>query len=318
MSDDYLSRLRAELLRAGAAQAPRRRRPLPAIRLGPVVAVAAVALLVAAIVLTVPGERRDDLPSQVSGGSVRLTYRVQSGDPTAAAQIMRARLKHAGVAAELTVGDRTLAITAPRAVSQAVNTLTVPGRFAIYDWERSVLGPDGRPAPRDPAVTGGPGAGQLAALTEEEARARAAKRAGALAVHADHGWFTLGGDAPLTNADLSSVRAGEDPMGGNPVVQLDLTSAGQQAFTTLTRELAERGADHSGGGDPLQTSQHFALVLDDRLLSTPFINWREVPEGIDGSEGVYIPDLPTPERARLTAALLSAGPLAASLQPVSG
>jgi SecD/SecF fusion protein len=199
-----------------------------------------------------------------------------------------------------------------------VTTLTATGRFGIYDWERSVLGANGRPSPADPAVTGGPGAGQVAALTETEARSRADLRPGARALEADGGWFTLGGDPALTNTDVASARADKDPTTGAPVVAADLTPAGQRAFTTLTRELAERGADQSLGGDPLQSSQHLALVLDDRIISTPYINWRESPDGIDGAEGAYLSGLLTPEQAQLTAAVLNAGPLPAGLQPAPG
>ena len=125
-------------------------------------------------------------------------------------------------------------------------------------------------------------------------------------------------DPALTNTDVASARADKDPTTGAPVVEVDLTPAGRRAFTTLTRALAERGADQSQGGDPLQSSQHLALVLDDRIISTPFINWREVPDGIDGAEGAYLSGLLTPEQARLTAALLNAGPTPADLQRVPG
>ena len=313
MSSDYLSRLRAELLRAGAAEQPRRRRARTVARLRPLAAAAAVAVLVVTVVLALSGERRDEIPVQGSSETATLTYRVQTGDATGAAQIMRERLNAAGITAEVTVGDRTLTIAAPRAAHTAVTALTAPGRLAIYDWERSVLGPDGRSAPTDPAVTGGPGAGQVAALTEAEARSRADKRPGARAVQAETGWFTLGGDAALTNADVASARAEEDPAGG-PAVALDLTPAGQQAFTTLTRELARRGAEQSGSGDPLQTSQHLALVLDDQIISTPFINWREAPVGIDGADGAHMAGLRTLDHAQQTAVLLNSGPLPAILQ----
>ena len=180
-----------------------------------------------------------------------------------------------------------------------------------------MLGPDGRPSPTDPAVTGGPGAGQAAALTETEARSRADQRPGARALQAEGGWFTLGGDAALTNTDVASARAGKDAT-GDPIVELHLTPAGQRTFTTLTRELAQRGADQAHGGDPLQSSLHLALVLDDRIISTPYINWRESPDGIDGAEGAFVSGLLTPEQAQLTAALPNAGPLPASLHPVPG
>jgi SecD/SecF fusion protein len=101
---------------------------------------------------------------------------------------------------------------------------------------------------------------------------------------------------------------------GDPAVTVDLAPRGQHAFTTLTRELAQRGRPDGGrSSDPLRTAQHLALVIDNRIMSTPYINWREAPDGIDGTRGASI-SVPTPEQARVTAALLSAGPLPSSLQ----
>ncbi len=217
----------------------------------------------------------------------------------------------------MTAGDGTLTINAQDAARADVAALTAPGHLAIYDWEDSVLGPDGRPSPTDPAVTGNPGAGQDASLREAEARTRAAKNPDGHAVQAERWWFALGGAPALTNADVASARADKDPAGA-PTVSFELTPPGQRAFTTLTRELARRGARYSLGGDPLQTSQHLAFVLDDRLISVPFINWQQAPDGIDGAEGASMSGLSSPRQAQLTAALLSAGPLPGALEPTSG
>jgi SecD/SecF fusion protein len=51
-------------------------------------------------------------------------------------------------------------------------------RLAFYDWESKVIGPDGRPAPGDPAVTGGPDAGGAGSLSLYDAVLRAAARPG--------------------------------------------------------------------------------------------------------------------------------------------
>jgi SecD/SecF fusion protein len=51
-------------------------------------------------------------------------------------------------------------------------------RLAFYDWESTVIGPDGRPAPGDPAVTGGPEAGRAGSLSLYDAVLRAAARPG--------------------------------------------------------------------------------------------------------------------------------------------
>jgi SecD/SecF fusion protein len=48
--------------------------------------------------------------------------------------------------------------------------------LAFYDWEANVIGPDGRPAPGDPRVTGGPRAGRAGAISMYDAVLRAARR----------------------------------------------------------------------------------------------------------------------------------------------
>lgn len=49
-------------------------------------------------------------------------------------------------------------------------------RVAFYDWEPNVIGPGGRRAPGDPAVTGGRKAGRAGALSLYDAVLRAARR----------------------------------------------------------------------------------------------------------------------------------------------
>jgi hypothetical protein len=49
-------------------------------------------------------------------------------------------------------------------------------RLAFYDWEANVIGPTGRPAPTDPAVTGGVSAGRAGGLSLYDAVLRAARR----------------------------------------------------------------------------------------------------------------------------------------------
>jgi len=62
MSSDYISRLHAELLRAGATEPAARRRARAVRGLRPPAAAAVVAALVAALVLTLPGLRHDEQP----------------------------------------------------------------------------------------------------------------------------------------------------------------------------------------------------------------------------------------------------------------
>jgi SecD/SecF fusion protein len=66
----------------------------------------------------------------------------------------------------------------------------------------------------------------------------------------------------------------------------------------------------------MQALQHIAIVLDDRIASVPFIDFRQVPDGIDGREGAQIQGGLTPERTRQIAAILNSGPMPATLAPV--
>ena len=116
---------------------------------------------------------------------------------------MRERLATADVRdARVSAAGGTLTITAPASARADVAALTAPGRFAIYDWEASVLGPRGVPAPGDAKVTGGQDAGVRARDLEGRsgrARGQVVRALGG----ASDGWFALGGTPALTNADLS-------------------------------------------------------------------------------------------------------------------
>jgi preprotein translocase subunit SecD len=56
-------------------------------------------------------------------------------------------------------------------------------------------------------------------------------------------------------------------------------------------------------------------VIDDRIVSAPFVDYRQVPNGMNGSNGGQIQGGLTDQTAHQTAALLSAGPLPAELSP---
>ena len=329
MNSDYIPRLRAELLRAGATEQARWRGLRPARALRPLAAAAALALIVVAVVLALPDRRGGETPAEQPAGAVHLTYRVApAGDATArqAAQVMRERLEAAGVpgAGVSVSSSESLTITAPERAREDVTALAKRGRLAIYDWERSVLGPRGAPDATDTDVTGGPDAARAAAITRAEAEARVARRprgghvVRALSV-APEGWFALGAGPAISNADIERAARAVDPVYRDPIVTLDFTARGQTAFTTLTRELARRGAARAGDGvGRLEALQHFVIVLDDQIVSAPFIDFRHAPDGIDGASGAQIQGDLTSQTARRIAALLSAGPLAADLVPESG
>ena len=304
MSSDYIPRLRAELLRAAERRQPRWRSLVPPLR--PLVAAAAVALIVVAVVVAV--DRGG------SGSSDEFEYTVAGGASEQAAEVMRERLELGGVrGATVSVGsDGRLAIDAPPESRAAVAALTRPGEFGIYDWEASVLGPDGMPAPGDPAVTGGENAGMGAVTSRQQAETRAAAAPGGGRVvralgGSEERWYALGGEPALTSADVASAEPTIDPFIELPAVAIAFTERGRTAFETLTRGIAERGAD-------VREWQHLVMVFDDEIVNVPYINYSEAPDGIDGASGAQISDISS-QTARWMSAMLVSGPLPAELLP---
>jgi preprotein translocase subunit SecD len=300
MSSDYIARLRSELLRAGASEQPRWRPARVARGLRPLAVTAVAALVAVAVVLALADGGNDETAVDQAAGSLRLTYRVE-GPVAATADVMRERLSAAGVdGADVSVSATgSLTISAPADARADVTALEQTGRLAFYDWERSVLGPVGEPAPK------------------AEAEARAARSPGARVVRAENAapdaWFALGGRPALTDADIASAEPGVDES-TRPVVTIEFTDSGKVAFGELTRGVAQRGSERAAPGeDPIEAAQHFAIVLDDRIVSTPFIDFRESPDGIHGADGAMIEAGLTPETARRMAAILSSGPLPGKL-----
>jgi SecD/SecF fusion protein len=84
---------------------------------------------------------------------------------------------------------------------------------------------------------------------------------------------------------LSGTKADFGP-NGNPIVLLQFTNHGSNQFQKITRDEAQRGQSiyNLGGkqGNYLNYVQHFAIVLDGVLQSTPYIDFKQNPDGIPG------------------------------------
>jgi len=325
MSSDYIPRLRRELLRAGETTHVRRRRPGLARGLAPLAAAtAALAAMVVVGVLASPAGQSDETAIQRAADGASLTYRVAPASAAAAeqtAKVMRARLAAMGIDdahVSVSAGGASLTVAAPASARADVSALTQRGRVAFYDWERSVLGPGGTPAPADESVTGGPDAGRAAGLTRPEAEARAARVPGAHVVRApdfagDY-WFVLGGEPGVSDADIARARPSSDPRTHEPIVLLEFTGPGETAFTAMTQDVARRGADRAAdGASALEANQHFAIVIDDQIVSVPYIEFRMAPGGLSGAAGAQILGGLTERDARAMAAIVTTGPLPAEL-----
>jgi SecD/SecF fusion protein len=131
-------------------------------------------------------------------------------------------------------------------------------------------------------------------------------------------WWVLRDRPGLSGTDIKNPEQNFDQtLGNEPIVTFNFTSQGRKAFQNITRKVAERGADNAFGGNPENTSQHFAIALDNELVSAPLINWRENPDGIDGSTGAQISGGFTLQSAQDLAKTLKIGALPLKLTLVS-
>jgi hypothetical protein len=132
-------------------------------------------------------------------------------------------------------------------------------------------------------------------------------------------WYVVNDNPVLTGNDLRNPRQEFESQGqGAPDVAFDFTSHGREVFERVTKEIAKRGENLARPGVRKQdTLQHFAIVLDDQLITTPTIDWLQYPEGINAKHGSEITGGFTLTSAQKLAAELQAGALPLRLELVS-
>jgi len=131
-------------------------------------------------------------------------------------------------------------------------------------------------------------------------------------------WWVIQDRPGLSGTDIKNPEQTADTnLGNEPIVTFNFTKKGRAAFHAITRKVAERGADNAFGGNPIETSQHFAIALDNELVSAPYINWKENPDGIDGATGAQISGSFTIKSAQDLAKILKIGALPLKLTEVS-
>src|SRR5215210_2301006 len=130
-------------------------------------------------------------------------------------------------------------------------------------------------------------------------------------------------DRPELSGDEITNPKQQTDQGGAPNVTFDFTGDGQEAFQKVTSRIAQRGAAQAPvgacntpqGGDPY--SDHFAIVLDNAIVSRPIINFCENPDGIDGRNGAQISGSFSLQEAQDLAKFLQIGALPVKLSLVS-
>src|SRR4051794_32297164 len=131
-------------------------------------------------------------------------------------------------------------------------------------------------------------------------------------------WFVLHDNPELKGTDLKDPKQNYDPQTNEPIVTFNFTGKGRDAFQSVTKRLAERGQLKQVPGQPVENSfQTFAIVLDGKVVSRPFIDYRENPDGVDGRTGAQISGGFNTSEAQDLADVLKTGALPITLKPIS-
>jgi SecD/SecF fusion protein len=153
-------------------------------------------------------------------------------------------------------------------------------------------------------------------------RARAVENAsGKVTKQSPNSWFVIK-DAPvLTGADVKNpTQSFDEGAGGTgaPNVTFGFTGHGKSVFEKVTKEIAHRGQEAQLPGVGKEAAQqHFAVVLDEQLITTPSIDYTKYPEGIDAATGSQISGGFTITSAQELANELQSGALPIKLEPIS-
>ncbi|MGI9185863.1 MAG: protein translocase subunit SecD [Solirubrobacteraceae bacterium] len=127
-------------------------------------------------------------------------------------------------------------------------------------------------------------------------------------------FFVLKDEFALQGSDITNPQQGTDSV-GQPDVQFSFTGPGQNEFQNVTAAIAHRGAlDHAFGQ---RLNQHFAVALDQKLITVPSIDYNQYPDGIIGGGGADITGGFTIQSAQDLATQLRLGALPINLKLIS-
>jgi SecD/SecF fusion protein len=127
-------------------------------------------------------------------------------------------------------------------------------------------------------------------------------------------------DSELSGDDIRNPEANTDPNTSAPLVSMEFSDDGREAFARVTKRIAQRGFDQSTlnpGVPKEQLVQSFAITLDDQIVSLATIDYQENPEGIDGRTGAQIEGVGSFDDANDLAESLRIGALPIELKLIS-
>jgi SecD/SecF fusion protein len=145
-----------------------------------------------------------------------------------------------------------------------------------------------------------------------------------------HRFFVIEDDSELNGKEIKNPEQQFDPNTKEPLVTMEFTDKGREAFATVTKRLADRGRDCETlagvspdcpnvpqGSPPEDFFQRFAITLDNQIVSLATIDFQDNPEGIDGRTGASIENIGTIQQAQDLAESLRIGALPIDLKLIS-
>src|SRR3989440_1008975 len=115
---------------------------------------------------------------------------------------------------------------------------------------------------------------------------------GKVTLPSPNSFYVLNDNPVLRGSDITHPQQSFDEGTGGtgaPNVTFGFTSHGQSSFQKVTKTIAQRGQEAQRPGEGKEAAQqHFAVVLDGQLITTPSIDYTKYPEGIDATSGSQI------------------------------
>jgi SecD/SecF fusion protein len=129
-------------------------------------------------------------------------------------------------------------------------------------------------------------------------------------------FYVLKDEAYLTGSDISNPQATTDPQNG-VVVSFGFKGNGANIFQNVTKTLATRGLNNTVAGSSTTNWQHFAVTLDQQVVTVPQIDGSQYPTGIPSANGSEISGNFTFTTATQLANVLASGALPVKLTELS-
>jgi SecD/SecF fusion protein len=134
-------------------------------------------------------------------------------------------------------------------------------------------------------------------------------------------FYVLNDDPVLEGNDINNPTQSTQSEGGGsglPDVTFGFSSHGRKVFEEVTKRIAQRGLNAQlPGVTKASALQHFAIVLDEQVITAPSIDYTQYPNGIDASNGSEITGGFTLTSAQNLADELQSGALPIKLELIS-